>query len=78
MRNGNKEAALHYYERTAAMHASDTTLLEYADALLLSGRTVDARKVLDSIVCKTRGAHMRKEELMLYLPPAQMEEEKSA
>lgn len=75
MRNGSKEAALHYHERTVALHASDTILLEYADALLLARRAVEARRVLDNIVCKTGGAYMRKEELMLYLPTTQIEVE---
>ena len=68
-RHGSEAAALHYFERTVAMHTSDAILLDYADSLLMAGRTADAKKVLDDTPCNTRGAYMRKEELLLFLSP---------
>jgi hypothetical protein len=72
-RHGTEEAAIHYFERTVSLFTSDTILLEYADTLLLAGRTVEAQKVLDGTMCTTRGAQMRKEELLLFLPPVRMD-----
>ena len=68
-RHGTDQSALHYFERAVALFTSDNILLEYADALLMSGRTIEAQNVLDGTTCTTRGAQMRKEELLLFLPP---------
>ena len=68
-RNGNNEAAIHYFERAVALHATDAVLLEYAESLILLDRNEDARKVLDGAPCTSRGASIRKEELLVFLPP---------
>ena len=77
-RNGNEEAALHYFEQTAALHATDAILLEYAETLMLAGRAVQAKKVLESAPCTTRGSSIRKAELLAYLPPVPGELKESA
>ena len=70
-RTSNLVAAVHYFERTVALQASDAVLLEYAEALLLSERPDDARKVLETMACTSRGAHMRRDELTAFLPPTE-------
>jgi hypothetical protein len=77
-RQGNEAAALQYFERTVALHTSDAILLDYAEALLMAGRTADARKVLDGTPCATRGAYMRKEELLLFLSPRESDRKEQA
>lgn len=68
-RKGDSAAALHYYEQVVALRASGTALLEYAEMLLVSDRPTEARKVLLGMTSNTRGASLRREELLAFLPP---------